>query len=51
LTPIFSSRLPRKIWLLNERISFRQQVETVTHVVELLNFVQDRIRMHGDALS
>jgi hypothetical protein len=26
---------------------FRQQVETVTHVIELLNFVQDRIRMHG----
>jgi hypothetical protein len=26
---------------------FRQQVKTVTHVVELLNFVQDRIRMHG----
>jgi hypothetical protein len=24
-----------------------QRVETVTHVVELLNFVQDRIRMHG----
>ena len=26
---------------------FRQRVKTVTHVVELLNFVQDRIRMHG----
>ena len=26
---------------------FRQQVKTVTHVVELPNFVQDRIRMHG----
>jgi len=26
---------------------FCQQVETVTHVIELLNFVQDRIRMHG----
>ena len=25
----------------------RQQVKTVTHVVELPNFVQDRIRMHG----
>jgi hypothetical protein len=25
---------------------FRQQVKTVTHVVELPNFVQDRIRMH-----
>ena len=25
----------------------RQRVKTVTHVVELLNFVQDRIRMHG----
>jgi hypothetical protein len=24
-----------------------QRVKTVTHVVELLNFVQDRIRMHG----
>ena len=28
-------------------MSFRQQVKTVTHVVELLNFEQDRIRMHG----
>jgi hypothetical protein len=26
---------------------FRQRVKTVTHLVELLNFVQDRIRMHG----
>ena len=27
---------------------FRQRVKKVTHsVVELLNFVQDRIRMHG----
>ena len=26
---------------------FRQRVKTVTHIVELLNFVQDRIRMHG----
>src|ERR1035437_1783391 len=26
---------------------FRQRVKTVTHVVELLNFVQDRIRIHG----
>ena len=26
---------------------FRQRVKAVTHVVELLNFVQDRIRMHG----
>ncbi len=26
---------------------FRQRVKTVTHVVELPNFVQDRIRMHG----
>ena len=26
---------------------FRQRVKTVTHVVELLNFVQDRTRMHG----
>jgi hypothetical protein len=26
---------------------FRQRVKTVTHVVELLNFFQDRIRMHG----
>jgi len=25
---------------------FCQRVETVTHIVELLNFVQDRIRMH-----
>ena len=25
----------------------RQQVKTVTHIVELLNFVQDRIRIHG----
>jgi hypothetical protein len=25
----------------------RQQVKTVTHVVELPNFVQDRIQMHG----
>ncbi len=24
-----------------------QRVKTVTHVVELLNFVQDLIRMHG----
>jgi hypothetical protein len=24
-----------------------QRVKTVTHVVELPNFVQDRIRMHG----
>jgi hypothetical protein len=24
----------------------RESVKTVTHVVELLNFVQDRIRMH-----
>jgi hypothetical protein len=26
---------------------FRQRVKTVTHVVELLNFVQDCTRMHG----
>lgn len=26
---------------------FRQQVKTVTHIVELPTFVQDRIRMHG----
>ena len=26
---------------------FCQQVKAVTHVVELPNFVQDRIRMHG----
>jgi len=26
---------------------FRQRVKTVTHVAELLNFVQDRTRMHG----
>ena len=26
---------------------FRQQVETVAHVVELSRFVQDRIRRHG----
>jgi len=26
---------------------FCQQVETFTHVVELLSFVQDRVRMHG----
>ena len=25
----------------------RKGVETVTHVVELLSFVQDRARMHG----
>ena len=25
----------------------RQRVKAVTHVVELLNFLQDRIRMHG----
>jgi hypothetical protein len=25
---------------------FRQRVKTVTHVIELLNFVQDRTRMH-----
>ncbi len=24
-----------------------QRVKTVTHVVELLSFVQDRIRVHG----
>jgi hypothetical protein len=24
-----------------------QRVKTVTHVVELLNFIQDRVRMHG----
>ena len=29
----------------------RQRVKTVTHVVELLNFVQNRIRMHGVQLS
>jgi len=28
---------------------FRQEVKTVTHVVELLNFVQNRIGMHGYA--
>ncbi len=27
----------------------RQRVETVTHAVELLSFVQDRIGMHGYA--
>ncbi len=27
----------------------RQRVKTVTHAVELLNFMQDRIRMHGYA--
>jgi hypothetical protein len=26
---------------------FHQRVEAVTHVVELLNLVQDSIRMHG----
>jgi hypothetical protein len=26
---------------------FRQRVKTVTHVAELLSFVQNRIRMHG----
>jgi hypothetical protein len=26
---------------------FRQRIKTVTHIVELPNFVQDRIRMHG----
>jgi len=26
---------------------FRQRIKTVAHVVELLNFVQNRIRMHG----
>ena len=26
---------------------FRQQVKTVTHIVELTTFVQDCIRMHG----
>ena len=26
---------------------FRQRVKAVTHIVELLNFVQDRIAMHG----
>jgi hypothetical protein len=25
----------------------RQRIKTVTYVVELLNFVQDRTRMHG----
>ena len=25
----------------------RQKVKTVTHIVELLNFVQDRTVMHG----
>jgi hypothetical protein len=25
---------------------FRQRAKTFTHAVELLNFVQDRIRMH-----
>jgi hypothetical protein len=29
----------------------RHRVKTVTHVVELLNFVQNRIRMHGVQLS
>jgi len=28
---------------------FRQRVKTVTYVIELLNFVQDRTRMHGNA--
>jgi len=28
-------------------MSVRQRVKTVTHVVELANFVQDRTRMHG----
>ena len=27
----------------------RQRVKTVTYVVELLNFAQNRIRMHGYA--
>jgi hypothetical protein len=31
----------------DERTLLCQRVKTVTHVVELLNFVQDRIRMHG----
>jgi hypothetical protein len=31
----------------DERMLFGQRVETVTHVVELLDFVLDRIRMHG----
>ena len=26
---------------------FRQRVKPVTHVVQLLSFVQDRTRMHG----
>ena len=25
-----------------------QQVKTIAHAVEFLNFVQDRIRMHGE---
>ena len=28
---------------------FRQRVKSVTYIVELLSFVQDRIRRHGYA--
>jgi len=31
----------------NERMLFRQSVKAVTHAVELLNFIQDRVSMHG----
>ena len=31
----------------DERMLLSQSVKTVTHVVELLNFVHDRIRIHG----
>ena len=26
---------------------FRQRIKTVTHVIELLDFMQDRSRLHG----
>lgn len=35
----------------DDRMLVCHRVETVTHVVGLLKFVQDRIRMHGAALS
>jgi hypothetical protein len=40
---------PPTKWRYYERFTdqlVRQRIKTVTHVVELLNFVQDRIRMH-----
>ena len=39
--------LPEMVMIARDEMLFRQQVKTVAHAVELLNFVQDRTRMHG----